>query len=78
MDIRTKTGLIIRRGGQYLVGTVLYSTDLRWSIYTWDAWFTQNKEDAQRVAEKVGGEIFLFNPIAGQLRALGGANEGSH
>ena len=31
MDIRTKTVLIIKRGDEYLVGTICFSTDLRWS-----------------------------------------------
>ena len=68
-DIRRKTGLIIRRKGEYLVGTILYSTDLRWSISPWDAWRTRKPEDARRVAEKVGGEIVLFNPVSGERRA---------
>lgn len=29
MDIRTKTVLIIKRGDEYLVGTICFSTDLR-------------------------------------------------
>ena len=33
MDIRGKTCMIIRRNGEYLVGCVLYSQGLRWSIY---------------------------------------------
>ena len=38
MDIREHTCLVIRRGPEYLVGTILYSTDLRWSRNVWDAW----------------------------------------
>ena len=68
MDIREKTCLIIRRNGEYLVGCVLYSQDLRWSIYPWDAWTTRIREYAERIAEKTGGEIMLFNPIVGQIR----------
>lgn len=75
IDIREKTGLIIRKDGQYLVGTVLYSTDLRWSVYKNDAWFTRSMEKAKMVAEKVGGEIMLFNPIIGEIRALGDKDE---
>ena len=69
-DIRTKTGLIIMRGSEYLVGTILYSTDLRWSRSPYDAWFTRDREKARMVARKVGGEIALFNPVAGQLKSL--------
>jgi len=68
MDIRTKTVLIIRKGNEFLVGRILYSNDLRWSLYAREAWYTRNREDAEAVAEKVGGTVMLFNPIAGQLR----------
>ena len=36
-DIRKKTGIIIHRPGEYLVGRIIYSSDLRWSIYPGDA-----------------------------------------
>lgn len=68
MNIRKETCLIIRRGDQYLVGTILYSTDLRWSGSPWDAWSTRSREKAEKVAGKVGGTLWLFNPVAGQLR----------
>ena len=68
MDIRRMTGLIVQRGADYLVGTILYSTDLRWSGSPWDAWITRDREQARRVAERVGGELMLFNPVAGQIR----------
>jgi hypothetical protein len=71
MDIRTKTGIIIEKGGEYLVGTILFSTDLRWSASPWDAWITRRKDQALMVAEKVGGRRVLFNPVAGQLRKMG-------
>ena len=67
-DIRRKTCLIIRRGNEYLVGTILYSTDLRWSRSPWDAWATRDREKARMVAEKVGGVPVLFNPVAGQMK----------
>jgi len=69
-DIRRATGVIIRRGREYLVGTILYSTDLRWSIYPGDAWITRNREKAQRVADRVGGELMLYNPIVRQMREI--------
>lgn len=67
-QIRKETGLIVRKGNEFLVGTIIYSTDLRWSRSPWDAWRTRNVEAAKRVAGKVGGEIWLFNPVAGQIR----------
>ena len=70
MNIRLKTRVIIRRGPEFLVGTILYSTDLRWSRSPWDAWSTRNMEAAERVARRTGGELWLFNPVAGQLREV--------
>ena len=67
-DIRRKTGLIVRRGNEFLVGTILYSTDLRWSLSPWDAWITRDRDSAQRIAEIVDGELMLFNPVVGQIR----------
>ena len=68
MDIREHTCLVIRRGPEYLVGTILYSTDLRWSRNVWDAWRTRSWGAAEKVAGAVGGDLWLFNPIAGQIR----------
>ena len=70
MDIRSKTGIIIEKDGEYLVGTILSSTDLRWSKSPWDAWITRQRENALKVAEKVGGNRELFNPVAGQMKLL--------
>ena len=69
-DIRKKTGLIIHRGNEYLVGTILFSTDLRWSRSPYDAWITRDRDAAHAVAMKVGGDIALFNPVAGQLKEM--------
>ena len=68
MDIREKTALVIRRGDEYLVGRVFCSTELRWSRSPWDAWSTRSRKDAEMVARKTGGELWLFNPIAGRAR----------
>ena len=73
MDIRKETCIIIRKDGEYMVGTIQYSTDLRWSWSPYDAWKTRRKEDAQRVAGKVGGEMVLFNPIVKQMKVMGNA-----
>jgi len=71
MNIRKETCIIIRKDGEYLVGTILFSTDLRWSWSPYDAWRTRRKEDAERVARKVGGEMVLFNPIVKQMKVIG-------
>lgn len=71
MDIRTKTCIIIRKNGEYLVGTILYSTDLRWSNSPYDAWKTRNREQAAEVARRTGGVMVLFNPIVGERKVIG-------
>ena len=67
-DIRRQTCMIIRKNGQYLVGKILGSSDLKWSNDRYDAWRTRDREAAQRVARCVGGVTVLFNPIVGQER----------
>ena len=68
MDIRGETALIIRKDGEFLVGKIIFSNELRWSRSPWDAWKTRIRANARSIAEKTGGEIMLFNPGAGQLR----------
>jgi len=68
MDIRRQTALIIRKDGEYLVGKMLWSQDLRWSSSPWDAWRTRIRANAKSVQQKAGGEIMLFNPVTGQIR----------
>ena len=70
MNIRKATRVIIRRGPVFLVGTILYSRDLRWSASPWDAWGTRDMEKAERIARKTGGDLWLFNPVSGQLREV--------
>ena len=70
MNIRECTGIIIEKDGEYLVGTILFSTDLRWSRSPWDAWITRKRENAEKVADKVSGRRVLFNPVAGQLKEM--------
>ena len=64
--LRRETCIIIRKNGEYLVGTILYSRDLRWSYSAFDAWRTRDREAARRVARVVGGVLVLFNPIIGK------------
>lgn len=68
MDIRGETALIIRKDGEFLVGRIIFSNELRWSRSPWDAWKTRIRANARSIAEKTGGEIMLFNPVTGQLR----------
>lgn len=69
-DIRKKTGIIIRKNGEYLVGYVIYTRELRWSTSPYDAWRTRNRERAEEVARKTGGVMVLFNPIVKQMRVI--------
>ena len=70
MDIRELTCLMIKKGNEFLVGTICFSTDLRWSIYASDAWRTRDKKIAEMVARKVGGVIMLYNPVINEMREL--------
>ena len=52
------------------MGRIPYTTELRWSRSPYDAWNTRKKKSAQAVADIVGGDLWLFNPIVGQLREI--------
>ena len=69
-DIRKATCLIIRKNSEYLVGTVMYSSDLRWSTSPYDAWKTRDIEEARRIALKTGGIMMLWNPVARQMKVM--------
>ena len=71
MDIRLSTVLIIKRGSQFLVGRIPYSLEYRWSNSPYDAWRTRERDSARTVARCVGGDLWLFNPVVGQLRETG-------
>ena len=47
MDIRKKTCLIIKKNGHYLAGRIIFSTDLRWSIYRHEAVRTRDIDKAK-------------------------------
>lgn len=70
MDIRRETCIIIRKDGRYLQGKKWLSDELLWTWSAYDAWRTRRKDDAERVAGAVGGEMVLFNPIANQKRVI--------
>jgi len=69
-DIRKETCLIIRKNHEYLQGGILYSKDLKWTIYKYDAWRTRDIEKAEEYARKCGGIVMLFNPISKQIRVF--------
>lgn len=66
--IRRATVLIVRRGAEYLVARIPYSAEFRWSRSPYDAWGCRKKETAEEVARKLGGDLWLFNGITGELR----------
>jgi hypothetical protein len=68
MDIRLQTGLIVKNEAGYLVGYCEITDKFTWSDSPWDAWRTRVRAKARSVAEKTGCEIYLFNPVAGQIR----------
>ena len=68
--LRRQTCLIIRQDGEYLVGTILYSRDLRWTYSVFDAWRTRDRDAARRIARITGGVPVLFNPIIGKTRMI--------
>ncbi len=70
MDIRRETCIIIRKDGSYLQGKKWLSDELQWTWSAYDAWRTRRKDDAERVAGAVGGEMVLFNPIVNQKRVI--------
>ena len=69
-DIRKKTCIVIRKNGEYLVGYIVFTDELRWSGSPYDAWKTRNKEKAAEVERKTGGIMVLFNPIVNQTRVM--------
>ena len=71
MNIRKCTVLIIKRGSMFLVGRIPYSLEFRWSSSPYDAWKTRERDKAEKVARVIGGDLWLFNPVVGQLREIG-------
>ena len=72
MDIRKKTCLIVKKNGEYLAGRIIFSTDLRWSIYRHEDVRTRDIDKAKRIARITGGVLMLFNPITGDERVYQG------
>ena len=70
-DIRKETCIIIKKDGEFLVGKICFSNELRWSGSKYDAWRTRNREAAELVAGAVGGTMMLFNPVVNQVKMMG-------
>ena len=69
-DIRRKTCIVIRKNGEYLVGRIIFSDEVRWSGSPYDAWKTRNMETERAVARATGGIMVLFNPIVNQMKVI--------
>jgi len=66
-EIRNMTRYIVRKNGEYLVGKIIFSTDLRWSNNKYDAWWTKDPEQAEEMARRTGGIVMRFNPLDGRV-----------
>lgn len=66
--IRKATVLIVKRGSDFLVARIPYSLEYRWSRSAYDAWGTRDAGTARKVAGMLGGDLWLFNPVSGELR----------
>ena len=69
--LREKTQLIVKKDGEFLQ-CLDGNWQLRWTTSPYDAWATRDVDDAQMVADKVEGELWLFNPIVGSLKKYKG------
>lgn len=67
-DIRLQTVLIIRKGNNYLIARCPLTGRLIWRQDYSDAWRTRIIAKAKSIADKTGGEVYLFNPIVCQMR----------
>lgn len=67
-DIRLRTGLIIKKGNEYLVGMIMHTSIPRWSTSPYDAWITRDRVVARKLADLFEGKLLLFNPILGQIK----------
>lgn len=68
MDIRRETVLIVRKENQYVQTISAVTSGTIWTPHAYDAWRTRNAQKAIQQAKDVDGEVWLFNPVAGQLR----------
>ena len=70
-ELRKATALIVMKDGKYLsrVGTMMLSSSV-WDPHLSNAWRTRNKQEAQEIADRVGGILALFNSITWEVRVL--------
>lgn len=68
-DIRRKTTLVVEKDGEYLMA---FNFFLRYALSPYDAWQTRDVEAARMVADRIKGNLMLFNPVVGQIRNFKG------
>ena len=68
MNIREQTALIVRKDGQFIQTESAVIGGTLWTASAYDALKTRSVEKALRSAQRVGGELWLFNPVTGHLR----------
>lgn len=71
MDTKDQTFLIIRKNRLFLQGTEWITGETLWSQYTYNAWKTKDRKQAEEVARKVGGVMVVFNPVTGKTKVIG-------
>ena len=71
VDIREQTYLIIRKNRLFLQGKEWITGEPLWTQYTYNAWRTKEREQAEEVARKLGGVRVLFNPVTGKKKVIG-------
>ena len=60
---------VVKKGRLFLMGTEEMDGKKHpvWSQYKYDAWMTMNIFAARRIARILGGNVFVFNPITGDV-----------
>ena len=68
MDIRKETVLIVRKDGQFIQTESAVIGGTLWTASVYDALRTRKVEKALQSAQRVSGQLWLFNPVTGKLR----------
>ena len=67
-DLRWKTVLIIKTEMGYFAGWNQVMGRITWRLSAYDAWRTRDVNLAKEISEKIGGTLYLFNPVASKLK----------
>ena len=62
---------IVKRGSEWLQCRAYRNGALVFSISPYDAWRTRRESDARAVAEKIGGDVWVFDWLNGTVKPLG-------